>query len=486
MKRVLCLISTIALLLGLLGCLTVSAAGSITLSADKSTVTVGSTVTITAKCDGGGKGIGSMDAYFRYDPKVFEYVSCSGVTANGGAGSLKMSYFAEGLEGPKSLTITIKLKAIAVGDGGFKWETDGMYDDEDTLLSNAGKSLSVTANNPTLSGDTTLSYLRPSKGTLTPKFDKNVTEYTVTVPHSVSRLLLNYTATDPNATTEITDNADLQVGKTTRVITVTAPNGAVKKYSVVVIREAAPSTSSTTGSDTTGTTTTTQPQPIGDELEVTVGGETMYIADSRPAAELPDSYGWDSMEVNGVEIPAAKHATAALVLLYLTKEEDAKEGTFYLYDAATDSFHPFYQLQATGGSYTVHNLPDTEVGPVGAIPGSFPIGEGSVTAYLYEDPALADYAILYLTTPEGRHGLYTYDRTDGSLQRYHAVTVPADPQGAPVQPVPQPQSGGFVTFVTERTSLIFALAAALCGLAVLIAAIALSVRLFGSKEDSRH
>jgi len=229
MKKLFCLLSALLLVIGLLGSVAVAAAGTATISASKSSVTVGQQVTVTAKYNGGGKGIGSLDAYLHYNAKVFEYVSCNGATANGGAGSVKMSYFADGATAPQTVTVTVTLKAIAVGSGDVKWETEGMYDDDDNLLGKPNQNLSVSVSNPSLSGDATLKTLRPTKGTLTPKFSKNVTEYTVSVPYTVTRGLLVFEPTDPNAKSVVTENADLKVGKTTRVITVTAPNGTVKK-----------------------------------------------------------------------------------------------------------------------------------------------------------------------------------------------------------------------------------------------------------------
>lgn len=458
MKKLICLLTVLVLLLGLSCSTWVSAAGTATVSADKTTVTVGGTVTVTAKYDGGGKGIGSLDAYFRYNAKYFEYVSCSGATANGGAGSVKMSYFCQETTAPKTVTITITLKAIAAGSGDFKWETEGMYDDEDTLLGTPSKSLSVSASNPSLSGDATLKTLYPTKGTLVPKFDKNVTEYTVSVPYTVTKGLLVFDPTDPNAESVVTENATLKVGKTTRVITVTAPNGTVKKYTVVFTREADQNT--TTGSTVTGTTTV----PSATTPEVEIDGVYYTVAEEQPSATLPAGFTWDYITLGENEVVAAKMEKGSLVLLYLT-EKEADTGAFYVYDAAKDSFAPFRQLANAGNSYVLHELPASETAPIGTVTGTVTIGEQTVTAYVYEDPALADYAILYLTAQSGDSGLYTYDKAEGTLQRYHAVTVEKD---VTVTPESQVENNGFIPFMEAHYRLILICAAVLAGLAALI------------------
>ena len=52
---------------------------------------------------------------------------------------------------------------------------------------------------------------------------------------------------------------------------------------------------------------------------------------------------------------------------------------------------------------------------------------------LYEDEALKDFAILYVTTPEGETGLYTYDSAEKTFQRYVPVEAPEEtPVDVPV------------------------------------------------------
>ena len=486
MKRIFSLLGALMLLLCMLGNLPVFAAGSVSVSADKTTVTIGNTVTVTIQCDGGGKGIGSMDAYFHYNTKAFEYQSCTGAIANGSAGTLKLSYFAEGLEGPKSLTVALKFKAIGVGDSGFKWETEGMYDDDDNLLSNTDKSLSVTANNPTKSGDATLAYLRPSKGTLTPKFDKNVTSYTVSVPYTVTRLLLTYDTTHPDATEEITDNADLQVGKTTRIITVTAPNGTVKKYTVTVTREPQQNTTTNQNSTGTGTTTTVAPPPAADALEVTVGGVLMTVSDLQPNVALPVGFKWDYINLNGVDVPAAKNDATGMVLLHLTNELD-KTADLYIYYATAGKFELFRPLAVTGGNYVLLDMPTGQAAPNGTVASVFPYEGDSVDAFAYEDTGLADYLIVYATSPAGVTGLYVYDRTDGSLQRYYEQPAIQEGNTQPEEQPDEQKHSAFADFIVRYKGVILTVAAACCGLALLVTAIVFAARLLpGSRKKGKH
>ena len=482
MKKLLCLFCSVLLAFGLLGGLPVAAAGTVTASVSESAVTVGSSVTVTIQY-AGEEGIGSMDASLQYNAQVFEYVSCAGATANGSAGMVAISYFATEAVPPKTLTVTLTFKAIAAGSGDFAVDTK-MYDDYDNLLGELKKSLTAAASNPTLSGDANLASLKPSKGTLTPKFDKNTTEYTISVDYTVTSLTLSATTSHQDAKTSISGKNSLDVGKNTRVVTVTAPNGSTKKYTVVITRE---KQKTTTSGSTTGTTGTTTAPPPPDALDVEVNGVLMTVPDTQPAVDAPAGFKWDNTSVNGVEVPAAKNETTGMVLLYLT-DTTTKKSAFFIYDTVAGEFAPFRQLTVAGGAYVLHDLPESENLPLGTVLGTIPHGESAVPAYVYEDTALADYAILWVTAPDGHTGLYTYDRSDGSLQRYHLVTPPAQDTVTDPEPVdPEPKPGAFGAFILANQRVILLVAAACAALALLVAVVFVVIRMSaGGRSKGRH
>lgn len=487
MKKISCLLVSLLMLLGMLGTIPVAAAGGVSVSANKGTVTIGETVTVTATYTH-PDGIGSMDLYFHYNTKAFEYVSSN--PAASGAGKLKISYYATEAVAPTSVNVTITLKAVAAGSGDFKLETSYIATDEDeTALVGDIKTLSVSANNPTLSGDANLTSLKPSKGTLTPQFDKNTTNYSVSVPYTVTSVSLVCTTSHPDADTAVSGKNALVVGKNTRVVTVTAPNGDTKKYTVVITREQQKTTATTTArptvSSTTQSTTTTLPTPAEDALLVKVDGKDMLIADIQPQVDLPTGFRWESLTINEVEVPAAKQKDTGITLLYLT-EKDAETGAFYIYSAEDDTFALFRQMLVKKSAYIIHDLPESETGPAGTEPGTVSYEGGNIPAYLFLNPDMADYAIVWATNPQGEAAFYTYDMAEGTLQRYHTIETPAattttaPTQEEPVVADPVPKQNAFVAFVESYQQIILICAAALAGLAVFAVTVVLLIRLLAS------
>ena len=420
MKKLLSTLVIIALLVGLLGAIPVSAAGAVNVWVGSTNVIINDSVTVTIIYNGGGEGIGSLDAKFYYNTETFEYLSCTGATANGGAGVVTISYYSMEATPSDELTVTLKLKAIKPGDGNFKLTTAELCSDENTLLANHVKTVDVTASEPTLSDNANLKSLVPSRGTLTPKFSPDVTEYTISVANSVESLSLSVTTADADAKTSISGKNALTVGKNTRVITVTAPKGNTKKYTVVITRAAAPTTTAGSSNNSTTPTVTTPTLPAEDTLEVSVDGKTMTVLDTQASVDLPDGFSWSNLTINRVEVPAAVNKTTGMTLLYLVGEDKADEG-FYIYDTDADLLTRYRPLDTTVNHYLIYNPPADRPAPAGTTLGQMPYTNHYVGAYVYEDAALKDFYVLWAAPMGGEADWYTYDKKEGTLQRYHAT-----------------------------------------------------------------
>lgn len=86
------------------------------------------------------------------------------------------------------------------------------------------------------SNENYLESLTIGNGEISPKFDKNMSNYNVTVPYENSKLDLTYTASD-KAKVEVIGNKDFKVGETTPVtIKVTAEDGSIRIYTLNVKR----------------------------------------------------------------------------------------------------------------------------------------------------------------------------------------------------------------------------------------------------------
>lgn len=195
----------------------------------------------------------------------------------------------------------------------------------------------------------------------------------------------------------------------------------------------------------------------------------MQVSDTQPDTTLPLGYTWDTVTLNGTVVAAAKNADNGTVLLWLTPAAGG-EGTFYLYDETSGQFTRFRPLTVDSRLYILLPMPAGQEAPTGTVAGTCSVGGQETDAFLYEDTALSDYAIVYVTAPDGRTGLYVYDSTDSSFQRYHTVTVAAQ---APADDTPA--AGWWQRTLTYARSHWRLLAVCAAGVAVLTAVIIITV-----------
>lgn len=413
MKKILSLTLTLALLI--LTCctaLTVSAAApSVSVSASGTSVTVGSTVKVTVKYT--ADAIGAFDATMSYNDAVLQYVSAAGnggaLSANGGAGLVRFSNYLS--SAAKTYTFTVTFKAKATGSTDVKLQTQDLVDFNTVqTVGTPSGSVKINVQNPSLSGNANLTELYISSGKLSPAFSANVTSYNIEIPYAVTVLTVSVNTADKNAKVDVTGSKQMKVGKNTRVIKVTAPNGTVKSYTLNITRL------ENDGTATEGTT------PAVESSKVTVGDQTKYIAKELKNIAIPAGYEQTTVTINDTLFPAVQNAARSLTLLYLTDDKGAN-GAFYTYNSADMTFSQFIGATDKGGVYALLTPDNTVTVPDGCTQSFIEIEGKTVVAWSFPDPAMSTYHLVYATSPAGNTGLYLYDTLEATFQRYTAMTA---------------------------------------------------------------
>lgn len=186
-------------------------------------------------------GIVSAGGNLSFDNNCLEYVSGSGASSPYSFEiNTSSNYKIAGLDtslnkGITSQTtiFTFVFKAKAICNTTVTLKDAKLTDTTSKITTNVvSKSISIT--NPP-SSNNNLSSLTISKGTL--NFNKNNTNYTVSVDSDVSSITINAVAEDSGATISGTGNKNLNYGDNKIEIVVTSLSGAKKVYTVVVNRK---------------------------------------------------------------------------------------------------------------------------------------------------------------------------------------------------------------------------------------------------------
>lgn len=279
---------TILLLIVLVSITTVDVfAGNVTLSINgDDTVKVGDSITLTVRAsdiNGLTDGLATAQGDMEFDESYLEYISFKAVSS-----SLSVSYgtktrrfVALGLGGEyissndDLFTLTFKTKrvgetvvnikdgSVVIGDtqaiihsSNVRSKTIKIVDDSQNNTppntepskkppASGGSSSndkkpsdnSSSDSNSKKSSDNTLDSLIINNAKISPSFNKNTTTYNVVVPKDVSKLDLSYVTSDKKATVSVSGNDKLKDDEVNIVIiTVTAENGSIRKYTLNVTR----------------------------------------------------------------------------------------------------------------------------------------------------------------------------------------------------------------------------------------------------------
>ncbi len=289
----------------------------------------------------GSEAIGAYEFYLDYNADMLEYVSGAD---SGGGGRLKFV----GYGNASSYNYMLTFRATKAGSSNITISNAylGPFDPNsgDSMTITTAASAPVNVQGPsTASGECRLAELTVSPTGLW-GFSPDKTEYDITVDNDISKLAITAKAESDKASVVISDT-NLAEGVNTITIKVTAENGTVKNYSIIVRRKPAESEPQTT---------TAVSDPDIDNLSVSflVNGKDMYVTENVDSITAPDGFQKTTVTYQNQEIPAFTSLTQNITLFYL-QDGLGENGAFYAYNSVQDNVYPYIRLTNAAGSYMI-------------------------------------------------------------------------------------------------------------------------------------
>lgn len=243
-------------------CLTFSSniyGASVSLSASKITAEVGDTITINVNVSSAatwqitatstGAVTNTSKTFVRSDDgieDVSKSVGTLSLTANSvGTGTISLSGNAYtssgspiGLGAP--ITITVKEKAKPVTPQAPSTNTNNNNNQQANTVNKNTNNNNKTNTNTSKNNNAYLSKLQVNQEGLTPNFNKNKTNYSITVGENVNSLKVTAMPEASTSKVSISGNNDLKIGDNKIYVTVTAQDGTKKVYTITVTKTADP------------------------------------------------------------------------------------------------------------------------------------------------------------------------------------------------------------------------------------------------------
>ena len=363
-----------------------AASGKINVSGT-STVVVGNNVTVTVTLSSSTL-IGSWEMSLNYDKNYLQLRSATS-ESNG----IRMA--ASTATGVKSKSYTFTFKTLNKGStsvsvGGYL--AYAYADLSEISLSSNSKKINIITQaelEASYSKNNNLASLGVEGFTLTPEFNANTLEYSVTVPEDTKNVNLTGTVQDKKASITGVGVQQVNQGNNKFLVTVKAENGSEKTYTINV--------------------------DVKDEnpIEVTVGDKkytVVKIKENLPIASLYNEY---SIKINEFDIPAYKNDYTGLVLVGLKDTEG--NISLFIYDDENNSYKEYSELKSS--QITIYPLkPEENI--EGYKKGNVKIQDIDVEGfYLNED---SDFFVIYGVNVEtGDKGFYMYDKKMQTLIKYN-------------------------------------------------------------------
>lgn len=380
----------------------VSAAGS-SISFSKSSLSVGDTLTATVTLNA-GEAMYGVSCVINYDSNVLEYKSGA---STGGAGTLNII---ESPSGETSVSYKISFTAKTAGSSSVSladcsYATIGDGGSVQKPLNGASASVSVT--DAALSSNANLRALSLSEGKLSPSFSASRTSYTVLVKNSITQCKIYATAADPNSKVVVSGSSKLEVGTTTRTVTVTAPNGTQKVYSIAITRSETDDIESESGE--------------GNPLETTIDGLPYTIATDLSTVPLFKGFSLSETTFNGATVPVIVDGNSNYTLFYL-KGAESEELIPYTYNATDNIFTKLNYLVQGENTYILASVPAGYVLPENYFNTNLSVSGLDISCYANSKDKIPDFYYLYCYF-DNAYGFYRYDNSQNVLQRFPELTL---------------------------------------------------------------
>lgn len=341
-----------------------------------------------------------------------------GTFSCGGLGSIDLKYV-EMNNPPTSKSYTIKWTAKSAGTytcSVSNLEVGILEEPSDFVTAKVGtKSITVnkkssssgsssgttsggtTSDKKTYSSDNNLSSLSIEGQELNPKFNKDTTEYSLTLDQSIEKVKINAKANDSKAKISGTGEINLSDGENIIEIKVTAENGNEKIYKIKITVE--------------------DQHPI----KVTIDNKTYTIMKkNNNIIEKPEGYEEQKITIEEQEVISYTNPNNNLTLIILKDEEGNcayyifKNNEYTLYEENTFNNLKLYLL----------DMPEDKI-PEGYKEYKFTYNEKEYVGYKLDK--YSDYYLIYaMNLNDGKEGLYTYDsktniasRYDESIEKYY-------------------------------------------------------------------
>ena len=368
-------------------------AASLSLSASRSSVEVGDTVTFTVSASNGAgridlSGAVNDSVFLDNSSQSFSVTATQAGTLTVTASGVLADYDTEA-DQSFSRSVSVKVNSPSSGGGGSSSGSSG----NNGSTSNEETTPEETPEEETpKSTDNTLSSLSVDKGTLSPAFSSDVTDYTVDLTNSETEITISATANDSNASVSGTGLQPLKIGANSFAVDVTSESGSRRSYIVNVNVSETPT------------------------VFLEKDGNQMGILNNLEGMDIPKGFTETKVTINGQEVTALVNEEGTVTLLYMQNANGEKQ--FFIYDPNSSDYSIYNPIALCGLDLAVIDIPVDMQAKEGMTYGQVEVDGQTFYGWKFDDTGMENYTLLYLMDGSGTAHYYMHDSVLDNLQIY--------------------------------------------------------------------
>ena len=368
-------------------------AASLSLSASRSSVEVGDTVTFTVSASNGAgridlSGAVNDSVFLDNSSQSFSVTATQAGTLTVTASGVLADYDTEA-DQSFSRSVSVKVNSPSSGGGGSSSGSSG----NNGSTSNEETTPEETPEEETpKSTDNTLSSLSVDKGTLSPAFSSDVTDYTVDLTNSETEITISATANDSKASVSGTGLQPLKIGANSFAVDVTSESGSRRCYIVTVNVSETPT------------------------VFLEKDGNQMGILNNLESVDIPKGFTETKVTINGQEVTALVNEEGIVTLLYMQNANGEKQ--FFIYDPNSSDYSIYNPIALCGLDLAVIDIPVDMQAKEGMTYGQVEVDGQTFYGWKFDDTGMENYTLLYLMDGSGTAHYYMHDSVLDNLQIY--------------------------------------------------------------------
>ncbi len=344
----------------------------------------------------------AVEADVSYNPSVLKFNSGSGAEFTNNNGKIKLVDDAFTNTKPsKTSSYTLSFTAIAAGNSTISVSVLGGGE----ATSQASTSANVKVVTPKPSSNANLASIKLSKGSLSPAFNPNTTNYNVTVKYDVDEINITGSVADGKSTYAGGGTKALQVGSNECVLTVTAEDGTKKSYIINIKRMTEEETLAAE-----------EEARNSNPLLVVIGGADYTIVNDLKDVKIPTGFTQATATRKESEITVLNDVSGKYQLCWLV-DQNGENGAWYKRDE-NDTFKRLAYIVANDVIYIIESIDGGSALPSGFVRSDFTLDGQTVDTIKYKNEALGDFYIFNCyVAGKTENEFYRYDTVEGTMQR---------------------------------------------------------------------